>query len=224
MKKKYILVILMLLSINGLIAQKTYTSTKDSDNEAIKILNKTKEILKKSKTSIFDYSLVISIPDSEPQVTNGVAKQKGNKFYIEMGDKTIYCNGENIQIYSQIQNEVQINDIDEESGLMTPSSILNLFDEDNYIFILSRDKQVNKKKYYNLIFKPTDKFSEYTKVEALIDKKTLLPFKIKMFYKDGSRNTLDIESVSLNKALDDNVFSFKVQDHPGVSVEDLRLD
>ena len=223
-RSKYIIAVVFLFSINVLFAQKTYTSTKDSDKEALKILNKTKGILKNAKTSVFDYSLVIAIPDSEPQVTNGIAKQKGNKFYVEMGDRTIYCNGENIQIYSQINNEVQINDIDEESGLMTPSSILSLFKEDSYIFILGQEKKINKKRYYNLIFKPIDKFSEYTKIDALVDKKTFLPYSIKMFYKDGMRNTLDINSAILNKKLNDNVFDFKKQNHPDVSVEDLRMD
>jgi len=224
MRSNYIFMVLFIFSINALFAQKTYTSTKDSDREALKILDKTKGILKNSRTSVFDYSLLVSIPDSEPQVTNGIAKQKGNKYYIEMGDKTIYCNGKNIQIFSQVQNEVQINDIDEESGMMTPSSILNLFKEDSYIFILGKEKKINKKRYYNLIFKPTDKFSEYTKIEALIDKKTFLPYRIKMFYKDGMRNTLDIKSSKINVKLDDNIFEFKKENHPDVSVEDLRME
>ncbi len=226
MKNRYFLLAIVLLGLmsNALLAQKTYTSTSDSDEDALHILDKTKGILKNAKSTIFDYSLVIAIPDDEPHVTNGIAKQKGEKFYIEMGDRTIYCNGKDIRIYSQIQNEVQINDIDEDSGLLTPTTILNLFDKESYIFILGVEKKINKKKYYNLIFKPTEKFSEYTKIEALIDKKSFLPFRIKMFYKDGTKNTLDIRSALINKAIDDSVFSFDMQKHPDVSVEDLRMD
>ena len=226
MKKKYFLLTIVLFGLmsNTVLAQKTYTSTSDSDKDALRIFDKTKGVLKNAKTTIFDYSLVIALPEEEPQVTNGVAKQKGEKFYIEMGDKTIYCNGRDVRIYSQIQNEVQINDLDEDSGLLTPSTILNLFDKDSYIFILGIEKKINKKKYYNLIFKPTEKFSEYTKIEAFIDKKSFLPYRIKMFYKDGTKNTLDIESALINKAIDDSVFSFDKQKHPDVSVEDLRMD
>lgn len=226
MKKKYFLLTIVLFGLmsNAVLAQKTYTSTSDSDKDALRIFDKTKGVLKNAKTTIFDYSLVIALPEEEPQVTNGVAKQKGEKFYIEMGDKTIYCNGRDVRIYSQIQNEVQINDLDEDSGLLTPSTILNLFDKDSYIFILGIEKKINKKKYYNLIFKPTEKFSEYTKIEAFIDKKSFLPYRIKMFYKDGTKNTLDIESALINKAIDDSVFSFDKQKHPDVSVEDLRMD
>ncbi len=226
MKKKYFLLTIVLFGLmsNAVLAQKTYTSTSDSDKDALRIFDKTKGVLKNAKTTIFDYSLVIALPEEGPQVTNGVAKQKGEKFYIEMGDKTIYCNGRDVRIYSQIQNEVQINDLDEDSGLLTPSTILNLFDKDSYIFILGIEKKINKKKYYNLIFKPTEKFSEYTKIEALIDKKSFLPYRIKMFYKDGTKNTLDIESALINKAIDDSVFSFDKQKHPDVSVEDLRID
>jgi len=226
MKKNYFLLTIILVGLmsNAVLAQKTYTSKSDSDKDALRILDKTKGVLKNAKTTIFDYSLVIAIPEEEPQVTNGIAKQKGERFYIEMGDKTIYCNGRDVRIYSQVQNEVQINDIDEDSGLLTPSTVLNLFDKDSYIFILGVEKKINKKKYYNLIFKPTEKFSEYTKIEAFIDKKSFLPYRIKMFYKDGTKNTLDIESALINKAIDDSVFSFDKQKHPDVSVEDLRMD
>ncbi len=226
MKKNYLLLAIVLFGLmsNMVLAQKTYTTTSDSDEEALRILDKTKGVLKNAKSTIFDYSLVVALPDEEPQITNGIAKQKGGKFYIEMGDKTIYCNGADVKIYSQIQNEVQINDIDENSGLLTPSTILNLFDKNNYIFILGVEKKINRKKYYNLIFKPTEKFSEYTKIEALIDKKSFLPNKIKMFYKDGTKNTLNIRSALINKAIDDSVFSFDTQKHPGVTVEDLRMD
>ncbi len=218
------LVVLLISLVYRGNSQNTYTSASDSDKEAIKILNKTKDVLNNSKSIIFEYSLLVRMPEMEPQVTNGIAKQKGDKYYIEIGDKMLYCNGENVQVYSQTQNELQINDIDEDGGMLTPASVLNLFGEDGYIFVLGKEKKINRKKYYNLIFKPVERFSEYIKIEALIDKISFLPYKIKMLYRDGTKNILDINSAKINLVLDDNIFSFDKNKHPDVSIEDLRMN
>lgn len=214
---------LFILSIQ-MNAQNQYSSSSDSDKEAIAILDKTKGLFNNAKSLVFDFTLISRIPEYEPTLQSGIAKQKGNMYYLEMGNQTIYCDGKSIKIYMRTQNEVQINDLDEESGMLTPSTILNSFDNENYIYVLGEDKTVKKNKCYNLIFKPVDKFSEYTKIETLIDKKTLLPHKIQMFYKDGTRNVLEINSVKMNQKIENNVFIFNKADHSGVSVEDLRMN
>jgi outer membrane lipoprotein-sorting protein len=220
-----------ILSIIGLLfllfqmnAQNQYASTLDSDKEAIAIIEKTKGLFNNAKSLVFDFTFISRIPEYEPTLQSGIAKQKGDMYYLEMGDQTIYCDGKSIKIFMRTQNEVQINDLDEDSGMLTPNTILNSFDTKNYIYVLGEEKTIKKNKCYNLIFKPVDKFSEYSKIETLIDKKTLLPHKIQMFSKDGTRNILKINSVKMNQKIENNVFIFNETDHPGVSVEDLRMN
>lgn len=141
-----------------------------------------------------------------------------------MGDKTIYCDGNNLVIYFSIKNEAQINDIDDSAGQLTPGAVLNTFDTDSYIYVLAADKKVKNKKYYNIIFKPVDKYSDYVKVDVLIDKNTFLLYQIKMIMRDGSQNILKINSIKMNQKINDNVFIFDSKKHPGVSVEDLRMN
>lgn len=218
-----VLIVILFLNIQ-LQAQSTYTSSSDSDKEAITILDKTKEVLNNAKSIIFDYTFILNSPEQEPELRNGIAKQKGNMYYIEMGDKEIYCNGENIQVYSKIQNELQINDLDESSGTLTPAGILNSFGSENFIFVLGEDKRINKKNYFSILFKPIQKFSEYSKIELIIDKGTYIPYEIKMFYKDGARNTLKINSTNTTTVLNKADFNFDKTKYPDLSIEDLRMN
>ena len=205
-------------------SQNKYLTTKDSDKEAIDIIKETQRILKEAASIEFDYTYTSRAKDDAPVIINGIGKQKSNKYYIEMGDQTIYCDGKSIVVYHNTNNEAQINDLDEDSGQLTPGAILNTFDTESYIYVLATDRKIKNKAYYNIIFKPVDKYSEYIKVDVLIDKKTFLPYQIKMLMKDGKRNILKINSIKMNQKINDNVFIFDSNKHPGVFVEDLRMN
>lgn len=71
-------------------------------------------------------------PDYKPAVINGLAKQKGKKYFIESGDKSFYCDGVSLVVWNRTQNIAQINDMDEKSGLMAPDNILKSYDEKVY--------------------------------------------------------------------------------------------
>ena len=205
-------------------SQKKYLTTKDSDEEAIDIIKESQRILKEATSLEFDYTYTSRMQGDAPVIINGIGKQKSNKYYIEMGDQTVYCDGKSIVIYFNTNNEAQINDFDEDSGQLTPGAVLNTFGMEDYIYVLSTDKKVKNRNYYHIIFKPVDKLSEYSKVDVLIDKKTFLPYQIKMILRDGTKNILKINSIKMNQKINDNVFIFDNKEHPGVSVEDLRMN
>jgi outer membrane lipoprotein-sorting protein len=217
------LIPLCMMSVT-VIAQKQYLSTKDSDNEAVKLFNKAKLLINKAATVSVEYKMTTYFPDSKPAVINGLAKQKGKMFFIESGDKSFYCDGASLVVWNRTQNIAQINDMDEKSGLMAPENILKSYDEKKYIFVLGQTVSSNKKTLQQMTLKPVEKRSEYSKIEFLIDKKSGFPDEIKMFMKDGSKTFLKINSVKMNQNLGNSVFIFNKAEHPGVSVEDLRMD
>lgn len=226
MKTRYLSVIFFIsfLFSGNLNAQKQYLSTKDSDAQAIKIFNKAKSLIKNAATVSIEYRMTTYFPDSKPAVVNGIAMQKGNMFFIESGDKSFYCNGTNLVVWNRTQNIAQINDMDDNSGLMKPENILKAYDEKKYIFVLGQPIISSKKTLQQMTLKPVEKRSEYSKIEFLIDKKTGLPDEIKMYMKDGSKTFLKINSLKMNQKLDNNVFIFNKTEHRGVTVEDLRMD
>jgi outer membrane lipoprotein-sorting protein len=189
----------LLFCINALNAQKQYLTIKDSDVEAIKIVNRSKSLIRNASSIEILYKITSYFPESKPTVLNGIAKQQGIKYFIESGDKNFYCDGTSLVVWNRTQNSAQINDLSEKSGILTPNGLLKSYDEKKYIFALGEKSVINKKTLQQIVLKPADKRSEYTKIELLINTKSGFPDEIKMFLKDGTKNYLKINSVKLNQ-------------------------
>jgi outer membrane lipoprotein-sorting protein len=224
MRKIIILLLIICATSTDIFGQKQYTSIKDSDAEAIKLMNSAKSLLQKSSSVVLEYRLTIQEPETKPSIINGIAKQKGIKYYIESGDKYFYCDGKSLVVWNRTQNIAQINNVDSKSGTLTPEGLLKEYDEKKYIFVLSDVKTTKTKKLQKIVLKPVNKRSEYSKIEINIDTKTKLPDEIKMFMKNGNKSFLKINSVKLNQKIDNNVFTFNKTEHRGVTVDDLRMD
>lgn len=222
--KTGIVILFVLLGLTLTAQPKQYITTKDSDPEAIQLFNKSKSMLANASTIDIQYAMTVTFPDAEPQVINGIAKQKGKMYFIDSGDHNIYCDGEKLVVWHRTQNIAQINDIDESDGIMTPEGLLRSYDEKKYIFMMAESNTRKGNRVQKIILKPESRRSEYTKIEFFIDEKTLLPDEIKLFMKDGARSFLKINSIQLNQKIKNNVFIFDQAAHPGVSVEDLRID
>ena len=71
-------------------------------------------------------------------------------------------------------------------------------------------------------FKPTDRYSEYSKLRMVIDKNTNAVVRIKAFAKDGARYTLSLDRFSPNKSYAADFFTFSKAKYEGYYVEDFR--
>ena len=223
MIKINVLIFILVLSINTMVAQKQYLTVKDSDKEALDLWKKSKNKLETANTLVLDFKMTIQQVDMKPEIINGIAKQKAQKYFIEAGNQYYYCDGTSLILYKKVENIAQINSLDENSGnVFTPSSLLKQFDDKKFIFVMEQIK--GKSDVRSVLLKPTEKRSEYSKIQLLINSKTLIPSDIKIFNKDGSRTFIKINSMTLNQNIENNVFIFNKTDHPGVSVEDLRMD
>ncbi|HHH54734.1 MAG TPA: outer membrane lipoprotein carrier protein LolA [Bacteroidetes bacterium] len=222
--RSYFIVLLAVFFSSMSYSQNKYLTTDDSDQEALSLVSDAKEKLNNSESLVFDYTFISKSKDDSPQIINGAGKQKGDKFYLEMGDQTLYCDGKDITVFFNTQNEAQINDYDKDESQMTPSSLLKSFSNKEYIYVLLPNKKIKNKIYKNILLKPVDKYSDYIKVDILIDELSGLPFKFKMFVRDGTHNILEINSLKMNQKVDESVFIFDKTKHPGVIVEDLRMD
>lgn len=224
MIKRIFLLLLVFVTLTNSFGQKQYTSIKDSDPAAIKLMNSAKSLLQKSASVSLEYRLTFQEPEIKPTIINGIAKQQGIKYYIESGDKYFYCDGSSLVVWNRTQNIAQINNLDSKSGQLTPEGLLKEYDEKKYIFVLSDVISTKTKKLQKIVLKPATKRSEYSKIEIYINTKTKLPDEIKMFMKNGTKSFLKISSVQLNQKLNNNVFTFNKTEHRGVTVDDLRMD
>jgi len=197
----------------------------ESDPSAIKLLDKVKHEYESHDTHKFNYTLDVEFPGREGENMSGHLIQSGDKFVLEMGDRTIISDNESVWVYLKERNEVQINDADFEEGdeLMKPSDLFRMYESGKYVFALNNTTVEKGQAISQIECKPLDKHSEYSKLRLSFIEDTNKIKKIKIFFKDGSRMTMTITGHEAGYKTSDATFAFNAKDYEGVIVEDLRF-
>jgi len=193
------------------------------DKEARKILDKVAKSYESATTISVDFDLTIKYPDDEPMTYPSSVKQSGKKFLFKNSEQEYYGNGDDIWVYIPAHNEVQINDFEEdelEDYFITPLDLLTQYKNGNYAYQIADDHGST----VDIELKPNDEYSDYSKLRVTIVKKSNEIKVVKVFGKDASTFTLAIQSVVRNMEMPDSLFVFDKSLHPGVHIEDLRLD
>ncbi len=171
-----------------------------------------------------NFSITVDIPEEQPILQEGTLIQKGDRYFMETQDQTVYSDGESMWLHIKPDNEVQINDVeeDDEGSVMnlSPKGILAMFDEDSYEYAIT-SKEGN---IHHIEFKPIDENSDFSKLRVSIDTKANTLVDTKVFYKDGIRYTMSVGEVTPNGSYQDELFVFDASKFPGIYVEDLRID
>ena len=217
----------LFLAVLNLTAQgNTYTSAKDSDPEAKKILDKLKKDYDSYKSLEVDFDLVLELPGQTKEVQKGTVRQSGDKFMAKVASQEIYCNGKSLWLYLKDNNEVQINDYNANTAgdMMTPKDMLRMYEDGKYAYAITDEQIVDGVLCTLIEFKPLDKNSEYFKLRLAVDKKSKKAKHLKVFSKDGSKYTLQINKLTPNPVFAASAFEFNKAKYPGVRIEDLRLD
>lgn len=169
------------------------------------------------------FNLTIDIPEEDPILQTGRMIQKGNAYIIQSEAQDIYSDGQSVWVHLKDDNEVQINDVEEGEPSLTnlsPKGILAMFDESTYEYAIVKKEG----KTQQIEFKPMDQDSEFSKIRISVDAKSISLLDTKVFYKDGMRTTLEVGDVRTNQNYDSSQFMFDAAAHPGVYIEDLRID
>jgi len=173
----------------------------------------------------FNFILDIEYPGHEGDKITGHLIQRGDKFVLDMGERTIISDNESVWVYLKERNEVQINDADfeESDELMKPSDLFRMYNSGQYIFALNHTGTEAGQAISQIECKPKDKHSEYSKLRlTFLDASNEIK-RIKIFFKDGSRMIMKITDHSPGYTTDENTFAFNKKDYKGVIVEDLRF-
>lgn len=193
------------------------------DKKATKILDRLNSNYSKAQTLTITFDLKITYPEEQPIVLPSRVVQKGRKFVFKNKDQEYYGNGDDIWVYLPERNEVQINDFDEEEAddyFITPLDLLNQYSNGEYEYQLVNSTKTSAE----VEFKPIDEFSDYSKFRINIDTKANEVIDIIGFGKDGSRADITITSLKRDLDYSDAFFEFDAAAHPGIHIEDLRLD
>jgi len=213
----------LLLLVQVAFAQKAITE--ESDPRATKLLDKMSAKFEAFSAYELDFSVSMTVPDNdEPQVQKGKFIRKGTQYRVITHDQNIFCDAQNVWVFTPKSNEVQINDADDTGDdFVSPDKLFSLYKTGEYLYHISREFKEEKSKMVEVEFKPTDRMSDFFKIKMVVNTTTNQPKSIKIFYKDGLRVTMSLSGLKKNKNYPNNFFSFDQSKHPGVKVEDLRL-
>lgn len=223
---KYVFSFLLLVLSLGLTGQKTFNKASDSDPKAKKILDALKKEYNGYKSMEVVFELVLELKGQPTETQKGKLIQQGKKYQVSIADQEIYCDGKAVWLYLKSNKEVQINDFEEGPGsdVMSPAEMLRLYESGQYAYAITGNAIENGTNVTQIEFKPLDKNSEYSKIRLSVSEKNNKASSIKVFSKDGSRYTLVVKSIVPNKTYASDVFVFNAKKHPGVHIEDLRID
>lgn len=218
---KYVFPFLMLFSYN-IMAQSV---SEVSDKESIALLEALKADYDKYNAHRIDFTLDIELPGEGKESQTGYLIQNGDKFILEMDAQKIISDNKTVWVYLKDINEIQINDadFDDDSDFMSPSSVFNMYNSDEFIFGVSQHSFNKGKSITEIEAKPTDNYSEYSKVRITIASRTNDFLSMKFFSRDGSRYTLNVDKHIKDYPVDSNLFVLDESQYEGATIEDLRF-
>ncbi len=196
-----------------------YLSAKDSDPEALALLTKAGKVYSTGNIQV-NFKVKTAIPGQQPMTSDGIYYQGGNSYRLELKEYHIISNGQLRWVYLKGPNEVNIYNESTGQDWIGPSDFLQLHKSNDLVFTL-----LSTKDGLSIIeAKPLKgRFDEYSKFTIGVKNGTLNY--INALSSDGSRQDLTIGSVTNPVAWDPaKLFTFRPEAHPGVHVEDLRLD
>lgn len=223
MKALYHIIALSLLMMQPLAAQ---WDGKTIDPEAKKIVDKLKKKYAKYQSLEAEFDLTIELPESDTEVQKGRVGQSGDKYFLVLDNQEIYSDGESVWVYLKDIQEVQWNnaETDEEDNFLSPKDMLQIYESDDLIYAITETHQEKGVPYTTIEFKPKSLDSEYSKMRLVVNTDSYQMASLKVFAKDGSRFTLKINNITPGKQFAATDFVFDPKAHPGVYVEDLRID
>lgn len=224
MFKQLIITSLALLFTVSTYAQ-DYTKTEDSDPEARKILDQVRQKYEAYSSIEADFALDIEFPEQPKETQQGKLARSGDKYRVEFGGQEIFSDGNALYLVMHGNQSVQINTLPapgEDTGLLSPQSIFNFYDNGEFIYTLIDTRTENGKVVHIIEFKPADRSSEYAKLRMLVARDNKEIVEVKAFAKDGSRYTFKLKNVNANKQFASGYFGFNKNKYPSYYVEDLR--
>jgi outer membrane lipoprotein-sorting protein len=203
----------------------TPKATENPDPKAKSLLDRVRSQYNTYKSMEASFTLTIELADQKPEVQKGTIAQQGDKYRLELSDKTIICDGATVWFHNKRNKEVQINTASAGStGFLSPRELMRIHERKDFVYAISSEGVDNGRPCFFVEFKPTSRNSEYSKLRLSVDKRNNEIIAVKAFGKDGSRYTMLIDELIPNKNYPVNTFSFDKSKHPGVKIEDLRVD
>lgn len=214
MKKNISLIILLVF----LLSQTAMSQAKKSSDEILK------EVTEKTKSyaSIkIDFTYNMDNPESKiHESESGSLLVKGDKYRLSIAGQIIISDSKTMWTYIQEANEVQVNSVDENQELLTPTRLLTSYSE-NYKSRLIGEEVKNGKTFQIIELKPNED-KNYSRVELTVDKDLKRFVRIAVQDKSGNTFTYIVNDFKPDAPCKETDFTFSTTEFPGVEVIDMR--
>ena len=217
MKMKRILFVLsLLLSFTPVFAQK--------DAKAKELLDKSSEVYKQAGG--IEAGFTLNMKDGVNKVSEafeGLILLKDDKFFIETPDYALFFDGKTQWVYSKDFDEVNISQPDaKEVQALNPSSIYTMYKNGYNYKYLGEKTDIKMRKVEEIELTSPSKKNEISKIIVQLDKKTLMPLMLHLYFVNNMENLVYINQYKTNQPLADSVFFFDKTKYPDVEIIDLR--
>lgn len=203
-----------------------YTKAEHSDPQARAILDKLRKKFDAFNSLEADFTLEIQFPEQPKEVQKGTLIRQGDKYKLDLSSHSAVSDGKSLWMIIHNQKEVQVDNVpdpaDGNESLLTPQALFNFYENGKYVYQFVNEFVENGKLVQIIEFKPLDKYSDYSKLRLVVDKRKNEMVSVTAFSKDGSRYIFTIGTFVPNKAYAANFFTFDKSKYSDYYVEDLR--
>lgn len=168
-----------------------------------------------------DFSYSIEFPDDGSR-ENGQGKLdvSGDKYRLKIIGQHVYSNGKTMWTYITDAEEVQINSVTEDNGMITPTNLLTFYKK-KYKARSLKEEIMNDTPVYVVELKPEED-KNISKVNLYIDKDQKLIRKLALHDQNGGTTTYTLDEYEMNPPLTEKDFIFNTEQHPDVEIIDMR--
>jgi outer membrane lipoprotein-sorting protein len=199
--------------------QLTFAQAKKSSDDILK------EVSEKTKSfSSIRISFTYNMDNPSAKVHEsemGTLLVKGDQYRLDIAGQKVISDNKTVWTYIAEANEVQINAVEEDKNVLTPTRLLTSYSED-YKSKLTGEINKDGRAQYVIELKPNADKS-FTNVELNVDKELLRITRIAIQDKSGNTFSYLVNKFEPNvSTVKDSDFIFNANDYPGVEVIDMR--
>jgi len=194
---------------------------------------KAKELLKKLSENNKSYESIRagftfrykSLQSKAESSWDGKILMKGKKYRLELRQSTVYYNGKTLWNHLHDAQEVNVSEPvqqDQSDILNHPHQIFEIHQMDLKYQYLG-EETINGEDIYKVDLFPRELDRDYSRIRLFLHQSPVQIHSAKVFGKDGTRYTIEIEDLVTNQPVADSTFVFDKADHPNVEVIDMRF-
>ena len=224
MKKLFGITLALFFCATSFAQKNDFTDASQSDKEAKVILDNIKTNLDSYTGIQAEFEYRVSLPEEQANIQSGNMLVVGEKYSLDITEYAIYSDSKTIWMHDKAVNEVNINTVEDNEDIVisSPTDLLTFYQKDDFVYAFY-DEIVEDRTIVTMIdFKPIDEDQEFFKIRLSVNKKTNLPIRAKVFYRDGTRIELIFKSIKNTSAFEDADFVL-TKDEVGSDVEFIDL-